>query len=104
MLKRQQVLLSDWLVDYIKFLSEKFDLSFSEVIRGTLSLQFLNTISTLYPKHKPALSNNEISKILLSASKKKQTEEELRRLISKIYFEARKAIEFRLAAARKEKK
>ncbi len=33
MLKRYQVLLPDWLEDYVKLLADKYDLSFSEIIR-----------------------------------------------------------------------
>jgi len=40
-LKRYQVLLSDWLEDYIKFLSDKYDVSTSELIRIQLCIAIL---------------------------------------------------------------
>jgi hypothetical protein len=102
-LKRQQVLLTDWLVDYIKFLSEKYDVSFSEIIRITLCLRLGRIISSVFPKHKFAINEQEIIKILKRAGKRKRTEEEQYRLISRVYFEARKTIESRLSALKKQK-
>lgn len=104
MLKRQQVLLTDWLVDYIKFISEKYDVSFSEIIRITLCLQLGRLISLIFPKHKFDISEQEFIKILKRAEKRKRTEEEQHRLISRIYFEARKTIESRLHEMKKIKK
>ena len=39
MLKRHQILLNDWLVEYIKNCSDRYDISFSEVIRLTLCVE-----------------------------------------------------------------
>ena len=104
MLKRHQILLTDWLEDYIRFLSENYDVSFSEVIRGILSLQFIQMISILFPRYKSDLSSKEIARLLKKAVRKKEDQEELHRLISQIYFSAHKAIEYRLKHVKKLKK
>lgn len=44
MLKRYQVLLPDWMEEYIKYLVDKYDLSFSEVIRGEICIAILCTV------------------------------------------------------------
>jgi len=104
MLKRHQVLLTDWLTDYIRFLSEKYDVSFSEVIRVSLSIFFTEMVSRLYPKYKFPLSKKEMVALFNEVAGKKMSEEEVHRLISKAYFEARKAIEYRISQDKKNKK
>lgn len=57
MLKRYQVLLPDWMEDYIKFLVERHDVSFSEIIRAELCFSFLNTIIKLCPEYKSGITS-----------------------------------------------
>lgn len=97
MLKRQQVLLEDWLVDYIKHLSALYDLSFSEIIRISLCLECLDITSHLYPQFKLPMSKGEIIKIIKKAVKGAKGSEESHKFISTLYFEARKAAECRMA-------
>jgi len=104
MLKRHQVLLTDWLTDYIKNLSKKYDVSFSEVIRVVLCLFFGEIISSFHPKYKFPFKKKEIVSTLNKIVNKKMSEEEIHRIISQVYFEARKAIEYRLNNDRKIKK
>ncbi len=96
MLKRQQVLLEDWLVDYAKYLSQLYDLSFSEIIRLSMCIEYLDTISRVYTGFKPTLTKPMIMKKLADARKKQMGEEKIHQMVSKTYFEARKAIEFRM--------
>jgi hypothetical protein len=100
-LKRYQVLLPDWLGDWIEHLVDMYDLSFSEIIRAEICYSILAGTANLYPDHKLGLTVQEISKL----SKKNATEEmnrdEMLKTISKMYFETRKAVEFRLAKERK---
>lgn len=106
MLKRCQVLLSDWMVDYIKFVAEKFDVSFSEVVRSGLCVYFAQTISNMYPKVEFGLEERKRIKAIekISSEGKGESVEELHNMISRIYFEARKAIEFRLIQEKKKGK
>ncbi|UCC95219.1 MAG: hypothetical protein JSW40_00295 [Candidatus Omnitrophota bacterium] len=104
MLKRHQVLLTDWLTEYIKFLAEKYDVSFSEVIRISLSMYFMEMICLLHPKYKFPIAKKEMVRIFNQIAAKRLPEEAKHKLISQLYFEARKAIEFRLVQEKKCKK
>ncbi|MGD9014842.1 MAG: hypothetical protein PVI33_02310 [Candidatus Omnitrophota bacterium] len=96
MLKRYQVLLNDWLADYIKVLAEKYDASFSEVIRLSLCMEYAHTIPLRYPGYKTKLNPKEIIRKVNKTAKLKQFKEEEHKLMSQVYFEARKAVEFAL--------
>ena len=95
MLKRYQVLLEDWLADYIKHLAKTYDVSFSETIRLSLCSEYLNMAIVAY-NYKSKMNIAKVAKILKETMKSKYAVEDQHKLISKIYFEARKAIEFRL--------
>lgn len=102
MLKRYQVLLPDWLENYIIQIAESFDLSFSEIIRLELCFSILSSTKSFYPKYKMGITPKEI---LESAfSQKEGKEEEKHRFMSKIYFETRKAVEYRLPILKKQKR
>ncbi len=104
MLKRYQVLLPDWLEDYHKFLVDMYDLSFSEVLRISLCIEVLTMVPLLCPGYKPGITVEEMSKLIKRKLEEKMDQDELHRLMSKVYFEARKAVEYRLAEEKKKKK
>ena len=104
MLKRYQVLLPDWMEDYIKFLVERYDLSFSEIIRGEICFSFLNTIITLCPEYKPGVTTKSIIEAARLDIRNELTREDLHKLLSKLYFETRKAVEYRMDKEKKPKK
>ncbi len=103
MLKRYQVLLPDWLEDYHKFLVERYDLSFSEVLRIALCIEVLTMVPLLYPGYKPDINVETISKLIKRKLIEEIDQDEMHRFMSKIYFEARKAVEYRLAQEKKKK-
>jgi len=95
MLKRNQVLLNDWLVDIIKAMAEKYDLSFSETIRIFLCIQLGKMITIAYPKHDHSLVCNETEKIVQRKNNGNPVSmEELHTAIFRLYFESRKSAEF----------
>ncbi len=100
---RYQVLLDDWLADYIKFLTEKFDLSTSSVIRTNICVAILYTTQLLYPEFKHTISEKELRELATKEAKDELEEAELHRILSKVIFEARKAVEFRLAKEKETK-
>jgi hypothetical protein len=102
MLKRYQVLLPDWLESYITQIAELFDLSFSEMIRLEICFSILSSTKFLYPKYKMEITPKEI--LESAQNKKEMTVEERHRLFSKMYFETRKAAEYRLPKLLKQKK
>ncbi len=96
MLKRYQVLLPDWLEEYIKFLVDQYDASFSEALRVELCIAVLCMVPRLFPEYKAGIDSEEIAKCVDQNFEKEIDQDERHRYLSKIYFEARKAIEFRL--------
>ena len=104
MQKRYQVLLSDWMEDYIKFAAELYDVSLSELIRIHLGIAILYVIPILSPEFKPDIEINEFRELSKKAAGGKLKKEELRQMGSKILFEARKAVEHRVTAGQELKK
>jgi len=102
MLKRYQVLLPDWLENYIIQIAELFDLSFSEIIRTEICFSILASTKSLYPKYKMEITPKEILEI--AQNQQVAEEEDKHRFLSKLYFETRKAAEYRLPKLMKQKK
>ena len=94
MLKRYQVLIPDWLEKHLQYLCSMFDLSFSEIIRGQICFSTLNAILNLHPEYKPDIEPEEIMQMFKSQDKNKLDRSEMHRILSKIYFETRKATEY----------
>jgi len=103
-LKRYQVLLPDWLEEYIKYLADKYDLSFSEVIRVEICIAIVGTISKLHPEYKFGITPEEILDMIKKAIQENTESDEQHRILSQIYFETRKAIEYRFSQEKKQKK
>lgn len=104
MLERYQVLLSDWLAVHLKNISKKYDISFSEAIRIALSLQIPKLVSIAYPKCKYTVDDKKLVKTIKKASQDESSREELHKLLSDIYFEGRKAVEFWTAEEKRRKR
>lgn len=104
MLKRYQVLLPDWLEDNIIFFAEKYDLSFSEVIRAEICTAILATVPRQFPDYKPGVTHDDLINGMKKYAKAEIDRGELHRLLSRIYFETRKAVEYRLEREKKRKK
>lgn len=102
MQKRYQVLIPEWLEDYIKLGVKKFGVSFSELLRLEICLSVISTMEALYPAYKTTFSIKEVFQATQRFSKGEMDKEELERFISKVYFEARKAIEFRLSLEKRD--
>jgi hypothetical protein len=93
MLKRFQVLLMDWQAEYIKQVANHYDISFSEVIRIFISEGILSILFTLEPGKKKDISEKDWLDLKKNMRKPGLSEEDKHRIISKAYFEARKASE-----------
>jgi hypothetical protein len=94
MLKRYQVILNDWLVDHIRKISEKYDISFSETIRTALCLAYIGLIAKDYPKYKSNMKDVQKRATLREGNYNKVQMEQFHKDLSRLYFEAQKAIEF----------
>ncbi len=95
--KKYQVLLSNWMEDYIKYTAEKYDLNFSSTIRVYMCLGILYIISILEPDYKTNIQSKELTEPSKKASQNELKEEEVHQLLSKVIFETRKAVEYRLS-------
>lgn len=104
MLKRYQVLLSDWIEDYIKVVAEKYYVSSSAVIRVHMALAIIFVITALYPGYKPNFEDKKFQELSKKAATGELDEAEAHQVMSRILFEARKAVEFRLAKDTEQKK
>ena len=102
--KRYQVLLSDWMEDYIKLVADRYDLNFSSEIRVHMCLGILYVTSILYPEFKLDLVDKEFLELSKKAGKKELREEDVHKMMSKVLFETRKAVEYRLSKEKKKKK
>jgi len=101
MLKRYQVLLPDWLEDYLKWGVERSKVSFSEIIRLEVCLGVLATIAELHPEYKPGIELKDILSAIKSYAKQKPSKDKVSNFLSTIYFETRKAIEYRYSKAQR---
>jgi len=104
MLKRYQVLLTDWQEEYVKFLADRYDLSFSEVIRIVIVLEAIMITGLLHPEYKTGIPIKDVMVELKKMSRPDRSEVEFYKLISAGYFEARKAIEYRMNKEKNEAK
>lgn len=95
MLKRYQVLLPDWMEDNIKYYIDKYGLSFSEGIRAELCSAIIATVQLQFPEYKPDTTLEEIIGKLGKMQNRKIKKEEIKQILSNVYFEARKASEYR---------
>lgn len=95
MLKRYQVLLPDWMGDNIKYYIDMYGLSFSEGIRAELCSAIIATVQLQFPEYKPDITLEEIIDKLKKMRNRKIKKEEINKILSKVYFEARKASEYR---------
>ena len=104
MQKRYQVLIPDWLEEYIKWGVNKYGLSFSELIRLEICQSVISYISERYPEYKSGYTMKNFLQDVSDFEKGKMNSEDLDRITSTIYFEARKAIEYRFSKENIKKK
>ena len=95
MLVRQQVLLPDWLIEHFKFIADRYNISFSEMIRIGMCMHLGNLFPELFPDYKCDISSEELADTLKSLSENEENREQFEALKSKIFLEARKAVKYR---------
>jgi len=96
MLKRCQILLDGWQVDYLKDLAGKIDFSFSELVRMFVSEAVLCQLCLMSPEKATGLNLNDLMEMKKKILSETVKEEEKHKIISKLYFEARKAAELQM--------
>ncbi len=90
-----QVVLPDWLEDYLKHLVDRYDLNISEVIRLQICFAVMCMTEKLFPEYEMGITPDTLTD-LPKANSEDLDREQLLRTLSKVYFEARKAVEYRL--------
>ena len=96
MLKRFQVLLSDWQDEYVNLVCMRYDLSASSVIRLHLGLAILYSVQLIHPEYKPDIQPEVFKKLSEQASDESFSDEEVHHWMSKLLLEGRKAAEYRM--------
>jgi len=103
--KKFQVVLPDWMEEYLETIADQFDLTISELLRLELSLGFIFFVDYFYPQFKaPGLDEFGIPRADAVPSPEKLDREKMYKVLSRIYFEARKATDYHLSAQRQGKK
>ena len=93
MLKRHQVLLTDWQTEHLKLIARRNDLSFSEMIRVVLCEGLLCSAGAIHPELKGKINKEKLEKIVVEGASAKTSVERKHQLVSDLYFEARKITE-----------
>ena len=93
MLKRCQVLLTDWLEEHMKLIAKRCDLSFSEMVRIVLCEGLLHTAPSIYLNYKPKVDIKLLADIAKEGANPQTSIGRKHQLASKLYFEARKVLE-----------
>ena len=103
MLKRHQVLINDWLADFIKERAKGFDISFSETIRMVLCVYYTMLLSQYCKECKTDMTMKKNAARTKKWIESPEPLEEMHKAMSRVYFEARKAIECCQKQQKKEK-
>ena len=103
MQKRIQAVLPDWLEEYINFIADKYDISVSEAIRSQICLAAISMVNEMYPEYESEFTTKDIFKSVAQFNGGTLDRGLFLKLLSKTYFEARKAVEFRLKKEAKPK-
>ncbi len=95
--KKFQVVLPVWMEDYLQNICDEYDLTISELLRLEISLAFICFVSHSYPEYEgPTMQDLGIPLAKDAPHKDKVDREVMHRVLSKIYFEARKAADFHM--------
>ena len=103
MLERHQILLTNWQIEYARFLAEKYDISLSESVRALLCTGIIHSVSKIYPEFKPSQSIKKTVDTMKKVKTGKVRQEMFHKVLSDAYFDARKAAELRMSREKKKK-
>jgi hypothetical protein len=95
--KKFQVVLPVWMEDYLQSICHEYDLTISELLRLEISLAFICFVSHYFPEYEgPSMKDLGIPLAKDAPPRDKIDREVMHRVLSKIYFEARKAADFHM--------
>lgn len=97
MSKKFQVVLPDWMEDYLQTMCKEYDLTISEALRLEISLGFICFVSHYFPEYEgPGMRDLGIPIAKDAPPNAEIDREKMHKVLSRIYFEARKAVDFHL--------
>ena len=94
-MKSYQVLLPQWLERHVRKRAGLLDLSFSEVIRLQICISILAFQNIRFPEYKTDVGLKYISNSFKKIAESEFERDEILHFCSEIYFETRKALEYR---------
>jgi hypothetical protein len=103
-MKSYQVLLPRWLERPVKKRVEQLNVSFSEVLRVQVCLAVLALQKVMHPDYKPDMELEDFLNKIKSFLDENHEKNEILELYSDIYYETRKALEYREKQEKKAKK
>jgi hypothetical protein len=92
MLLRHQVLLSDWQTAHLKKMAQHNDLSFSEIIRLLVCEGIIRASSLSFPECK--IDKKKLDNLTIEGTSVKTDIARRHKIISDVYFEARKIADY----------
>ena len=104
MLKRCQILLTDWQLDFAKKVSERDDFSISEVVRLFFSMGVLYATPEVYSNLRKSINFKRVRALNKEGGSIKTSDARRHQLLSDMYFETRKFIEKLMVEIDKEEK
>jgi hypothetical protein len=97
MSKKFQVVLPDWMEEYLEAVAARFDLTISELLRLELSLAFISFVNHYYPEYDgPTFGDLGIPIAKEAPSLEKIDREIMHKILSQFYFEARKSADYHM--------
>ncbi|MFH1045688.1 MAG: hypothetical protein V1727_01840 [Candidatus Omnitrophota bacterium] len=94
MLKRYQVILNDWQADHYRLIAQKYDVSFSEMLRMALCLDILYATKKGFPNYRPKVTDKLLSQAIKTHKiSETMNSAQFHNFLSLVYFETRKATE-----------
>ena len=95
-----QVLLPKWLEKHVKHRADELDLSYSEVLRVQVCVAIISFHTVQFPEYKTSMTVEHISQIVKKVADKKIEKKEFQEFASDLYYETRKALEYRYSEDR----
>lgn len=97
MSKKFQVVLPDWMEEYLEAVAARYDLTISELLRLELSLAFICFVNHYYPEYKgPSFGDLGIPSAKEAPPLDELDRERMHKVLSRFYFEARKSSEYHM--------
>jgi hypothetical protein len=97
MSKKFQVVLPDWMEEYLEAVADRYDLTISELLRLELSLAFICFVNHYFPEYKgPSFEELGIPIAKEAPALENLDRERMHKVLSRFYFEARKSTDYHM--------